>query len=69
VTSEEEKREAVLDAFPWLRGTDYNDASEIVARDLEGGRFEVDDGRHYWFEQVTARRVDFGGARFGRQEL
>jgi uncharacterized protein YjbI with pentapeptide repeats len=68
MTSEEDKREAVLDAFPWLRGTEYNDASEIVARDLEGERFEVDDRRHYWFEQVTARGVDFSGARFGRRD-
>jgi hypothetical protein len=68
MTSEEEKREAVLDAFPWLRGTDYSEPTEVVARDQAGGRFEVDPTRDYWFEQIELRAVDFSGAQFGTRD-
>jgi hypothetical protein len=64
----EERREAVLHAFPWIGGTEYGEASEIVARDLDGGRFEVDPARHYWFEELTACGVDFSGAHFGTRD-
>ena len=40
----------------------------VVARDLDGGRFEVEEGRDYRFEQVTVRGVDFSGVRFGRKD-
>jgi uncharacterized protein YjbI with pentapeptide repeats len=68
LTSEEEKREEVLRAFPWLAGTEYSAPSEIVARDLDGGRFEVEPGRHYWLERLTARGVDFSEVRFGERD-
>jgi uncharacterized protein YjbI with pentapeptide repeats len=68
VSTEEEKREAILDAFPWLRGTAHAEPTEVIAHDLAGGRFEFEDGRDYWFEQLTARGVDFSGVRIGRRD-
>jgi hypothetical protein len=68
MSTEQEKREAVYDAFPWLRGTEYTHPTEVIAGDLDSGRFDADEGREYWFEQLTARGVDFSGVRFGRKD-
>jgi hypothetical protein len=66
--SEDEKRADLLDEFPWLAGTSYSEPATIIGHDLEGGRFEVDPGTDYWFEQITLRDVDFSGAQFGKAD-
>jgi uncharacterized protein YjbI with pentapeptide repeats len=68
MTSEEEKRADLLDEFPWLGGTPHSEPAQIIGHDLEGGRFDVDPGRDYWFEQITLCGVDFGGAQFGKPD-